>query len=208
MDIICDETLWVWQCSKADSSSNGMFLCVLQWYPTGSLQLQLPRCLLVACWLLKIFLSAPEACNSLLFHWAHTSIHAVSSGWRVKFKVASYCLSPLWPISDLQEKLIQSCPVMLLVEELFVLKVVLFHSALLYWANLSPVSLAILMSPVCRILDQTHQIIPLKPSFLFRLIGRRKHPLYPLEVEFQNIPTTISRIILFPSHFSFDSLYL
>lgn len=70
-------------------------------------------------------------------------------------KVAPYCLTPMWPVSDPQEKFIHPCPVMMLVEEFFIPKVVFFHSALLYWANLPPVSLAIPMRPDCMILGQS-----------------------------------------------------
>lgn len=101
--------------------------------------------LLVACWLLKTLPSAsePAAVNTLSLK---SRPHPCSFlGCGVEFKVAPYCLSPRWPISDPREKLTHPSPTVLFVEELFTPKVVFFLSAPLPWATLSLAFLIILM---------------------------------------------------------------
>lgn len=90
---------------------------------------------------------------------------------------------------------------MLLVEEFFIIKVVLFHSALLYWANLSPVSFAILMLPACSLIGEPRQIITLKPSYLDQQGGGSNFE--PPQNGNAQHTTAISRIVLFLSHVNF-----
>lgn len=95
MDVICDGTLWAWQCAKADSSSNGMFLCVLQWYPQWispvATSLMLTCCLLLAgC--LKFFLQPLSMWQSSLSLGSH--LHPCSLFW-VEGGIQSSSILPL-----------------------------------------------------------------------------------------------------------------